>query len=274
MSLLTNSGIRKHLKDGGIVIEPFIEKQLNNTSYDLSLGSFAAFFRSDDEIEDLPNEKERINAISYLRNNPEESSPALLKQMGFWVPCSDDPVARYKIVDFSQAGFLALGSGQRVLMHSQEFAGGRRCVTTHLQATSTAGRLGITVCQCAGWGDVGYINRWTMEVTNHSPYPVVLPVGARLAQLCFHEVAMPDLGTSYEKQGSYQNTADLDQLRAEWSPANMIPKKMKVGGVMPGKDDAWWCWACLKGYENSDARECLQCERTLVSAGKVARAWS
>jgi hypothetical protein len=33
-------------------------------------------------------------------------------------------------------------------------------VTTMMKARSSLGRNFIEICKCAGWGDVGYINRW------------------------------------------------------------------------------------------------------------------
>jgi dCTP deaminase len=47
-----------------------------------------------------------------------------------------------------------------------EFLGGRHTVTTMMKARSSLGRNFIEVCKCAGWGDIGYINRWTMEITS------------------------------------------------------------------------------------------------------------
>ena len=37
-----------------------------------------------------------------------------------------------------------------------------------MQARSSLGRSYIEVCKCAGMGDVGFCNRWTMEITNNS----------------------------------------------------------------------------------------------------------
>jgi len=45
----------------------------------------------------------------------------------------------------------------------------------------------MSVCKCAGVGDVGYIARWTMEITNHSHATIELPVGLRVAQILFYE---------------------------------------------------------------------------------------
>jgi dCTP deaminase len=231
MTLLSNSQILRHMESGNIIISPFNEKHLNNVSYDLTLGGHAAFYRSPKEIEGYPTPAQVFNKKREIEGGGGDLNLQDLKDLGYWTPFSDDPAARYKLIDFTKTGYLALGSGQRILGHSQEFAGGRNVVTTSLQATSTAGRLGITVCMCAGWGDVGYFGRWTLEISNESPYPIVLPVGARIAQLCFHEVAKPTLGTSYEKKGSYQSSADIDELEKSWKPEHMLPKKMKVAQV-------------------------------------------
>lgn len=227
MTLLSNSQILRHIESGNIVIDPFNEDHLNNVSYDLTLSGHAAYYRSKKEIDGFPEPIQISNKIKELQGR-DDVSVEDLQALGYWTPFAENPALRYKLGDFTKVGYLALGSGQRILGTSQEFAGGRKCVTTSLQATSTAGRLGITVCMCAGWGDVGYINRWVFEIQNVSPYEIVLPVGARIAQLCFHEVAMPTTGTSYEHRGSYQSSSDIEELKKNWKPEDMLPKRMKV----------------------------------------------
>lgn len=216
MSLLSNTGILRHMNEtGAIVIEPFNREQLNNVSYDLTLGDTIARYRF------------------------EERGTA-------WTPskeCASDAFRLFPAghrAEVAGAGWW-LGHGERVLGHSREIAGGRVvstkagrvqskrvAVTTHLQATSTAARIGISVCQCAGWGDIGFISPWTFEIQNHSPRPLWLPVGAVLAQVVFHEVEPPLEGTSYEQIGSYQQGADPVAIRAAWTPDKMLPKRLKV----------------------------------------------
>lgn len=239
MTLLSNTVIKQYLGTA-IIIDPFREELLNNVSYDLTLGTHAAFFKNPQEIEGVPTGPAVMLALQEA-NKKEEAGEDLseddLRSLGYWMPHLDDPRDRYTIVNFSDVGYLAVGPGQRILCHSQEVAGGRVAgvklddalgmtkmvaVTTSLQATSTAARLGLSVCDDAGWGDVGFISRWTFELTNRSMYPIVLPVGARLAQLSFHEVKPPIEGTDYDDVGQYM---DADR---EWTPEDMLPKKMKV----------------------------------------------
>jgi dCTP deaminase len=86
------------------------------------------------------------------------------------------------------------------------------------------GRNFIEVCKCAGWGDVGFINRWAMEITNNSKnYIIPLVVGRRIAQIVFFETG-PILDNDYTALGKYQTSTDLKQLKKDWKPEMILPK--------------------------------------------------
>ena len=95
-----------------------------------------------------------------------------------------------------------------------------------MQARSTTGRIGISACYCAGWGDPGYINRWTMEIHNlNEREHIVLPVGYRIAQIVFSTTG--PVATEYAKaSGNYQSSAsdDLAAIKATWRPEMMLPR--------------------------------------------------
>jgi dCTP deaminase len=127
-----------------------------------------------------------------------------------------------------------LAPGETILGHTEEFIGGKNIVTTMMKARSSTGRNFITVCRCAGWGDVGYINRWTMEITNNSRfYHIPLVVGRRVAQMAFFEVEPIETKDKYgghyhsKEDSKYQSTLDLKSLRKGWKPADMLPKMWK-----------------------------------------------
>jgi dCTP deaminase len=130
------------------------------------------------------------------------------------------PLANIKPDDL----IIVLGPGETILAHTEEFVGGRNCVSTEMRARSSMGRIGITVCKCAGWGDLGFCNRWTMEMSNHlRDTPVVLVVGMRVAQIAFYQV--DPLPETYSKTGGqYQNTDDTNEMIQNWSPYMMLPK--------------------------------------------------
>ena len=86
------------------------------------------------------------------------------------------------------------------------------------------GRNFIEVCKCAGWGDVGYINRWTMEITNNSKnYIIPLVVGRRIAQIIFFETG-PILERDYTNSGKYASSTNIKELKKSWKPESMLPQ--------------------------------------------------
>src|SRR5438132_2609936 len=110
-------------------------------------------------------------------------------------------------------GKIAIRPGTTILAHTQEIIGGHNGYLAKMYSRSTVARSGLSVCKCAGVGDVGYISRWTMEITNHSHAMAILPVGLRVAQLLFYEVGE----TLRHYQGKYGSWHD-------WSPKDMLPK--------------------------------------------------
>ena len=99
-----------------------------------------------------------------------------------------------------------------------------------MQARSTWGRNGVAVCLDAGWGDPGYINRWTMEIYNMNQHEsVVLPVGERIAQMVFYHTG-PVEGEYANLTGKYQQAGSDDhQQQPVTSPPefhHVAPPKM------------------------------------------------
>ena len=102
------------------------------------------------------------------------------------------------------------------------------------------GRSNITICRDAGWGDIGFISRWTLEITNNNRCPLILPVGKRIGQIIFFYTGTPN--KPYE--GKYQpqisqsqlntmvspnfnnnnNRIDIKSIVDNWNPNLMLPK--------------------------------------------------
>ena len=82
----------------------------------------------------------------------------------------------------------------------------------------------MEVCKCAGCGDVGYFNRWTMEITNNSTHhAVILVVGKPIAQIIFFRTGEIE-GGDYHTNGNYQHSNLLYCLKKDWKPESMLPK--------------------------------------------------
>ena len=213
-SLLTKDMIFWHRERGNIFIDPFIPTNLKTTSYDVRLGT--NFFQEqpfrsaarrifnpfdpDDVRRYWGEPQETLLARDWMKEN------GLLKNIK------------------REEGVIIWGRGETILAHTEEFIGGRNCVTTEMRARSSMGRIGITVCKCAGWGDLGFCNRWTMEMTNHlKETSVVLVAGMRVAQIAFYQV--DPLKESYSTGGGqYQVTDDTEEMKCNWSPYAMLPK--------------------------------------------------
>jgi dCTP deaminase len=217
---LSDRRILEEIEAGNIVIDPFNRRNLATSSYDVTLGKY--FFR-----EQPPKYNHSLYNIwseDHVRHvwgadHPEHAVPA------------EEAFQKYKF-DWESGitkedSVIMLRPGETILAHTEEFIGGRNHITTMMKARSSMGRNFIEVCKCAGWGDVGFINRWTMEITNNSThYLIPLVVGRRIAQIVFFETG-PILANDYASSGKYQSSPDLEMIKASWNPSLMLPRLSK-----------------------------------------------
>lgn len=87
--------------------------------------------------------------------------------------------------------------------HHVPFVGGR----------SSIGRLGLSVHQTAGFGDVGFRGTWTLEISVIKP--VKIYPGMRIAQLWFFTTSS-ELAEKDRYQGRYQDQEDATAYRGHW----------------------------------------------------------
>ena len=213
-SLLSDKSILEYMSSGKVIIEPFIRSNLNTSSYDVTLGKY--YYR-----EQKPNNTDNIyNPYSEKMVKRIWGEPSEAKKASDW---SKETGIQLEGID-EEDEIIWIGPGDTILAHTNEFIGGRNTVTTMMKARSSLGRNFIEVCKCAGWGDVGYVNRWTMEITNNSRYfHIPLVVGRRVAQIVFFDTD-GILDESYEQSGKYQQTSDVNELKDTWNPSCMLPK--------------------------------------------------
>ena len=203
------------MEKGDIVIHPFTRANLSTSSYDVTLGEYFFVEQDPQHFENVYNIYDKTHTDRVWGTKPHRAKPAkeVLKKYQF---------------DFKgispEEKIILLAPGETILAHTQEFIGGKDHITTMMKARSSLGRNFIEVCKCAGWGDVGYINRWTMEITNNSAhYYIPLVVGRRIGQIVFFETG-PILETDYAHKGKYQSSTSLAKLKKEWKPEMMLPR--------------------------------------------------
>ncbi len=212
---LSDKKILDEMKNGAIIIEPFKRQNLSTSSYDVTLGESFFAEQHPAHFENLYNiyDKKHVERVWGVKPLKAKKAKDILKNYNF---------------DFNGIGpeekIILLAPGETVLAHTEEFIGGKEHITTMMKARSSLGRSFIEVCKCAGWGDVGYVNRWTMEITNNSSrYYIPLVVGRRIAQIIFFETG-PILGTNYGNKGKYQSDDSIQVLKKKWKPEMMLPR--------------------------------------------------
>jgi dCTP deaminase len=217
-SLLSDTAILRHMEAGNIVIDVFDARNLGTCSYDVTLGEWYWREHNPDGGVMTYNPWSEKDVRRVWGAKPFVAEPARI-----WM---DEHGPLENIHPDDQIIWIA--PGETILCHTNEFIGGRGgIITTMMKARSTLGRNFIEVCKCAGWGDVGYVNRWTMEFTNNSRfYQIPLVVGRRVAQIAFFEVEKIR-SAQYEKDGKYQDTDDLEEIKKKWNPTAMLPKMFK-----------------------------------------------
>lgn len=227
MGVYSNIQIEEAINNGHIVFHPYNKDQIAGSSVDVTLGDW--FYRTESPSEGgFYNPVDKDDVKHYFDGpHKAEKHEDWAKKHGRRLFANIPP----------KHPIIVLRPGERILGHTHEFIGIKAPGTSTMQARSTWGRNGVSVCLDAGWGDPGYINRWTMEIYNMNQHEsVVLPVGERVAQMVFYETGPVDM--EYKKlSGKYQSaTSDkLKDIIADWKPEQMLPKAYQDKRRQPEK---------------------------------------
>lgn len=182
--MLTGHEIRNMVAAGYIVIRPFDEDNLGPNSYDVRLDSQLVVY---DEVILDPRRKNRCHTIHI----PESG--------------------------------LVLQPGRLYLGRTIEYTESPSHIPMY-DGRSSLGRLGVASHVTAGFGDLGFRGRWTLELS--VVQPVWVYPGMRIGQLSWHN---PDGMIMDRYHGKYQGQEDVQPSRMfedrEWreeTMANMI----------------------------------------------------
>ena len=169
--ILSGKEIMKQREEGKIVIDPFDEKQVNPNSYNLRLGN--KVFGYDRTFDD---------SSIYDEAEPDFE----------W--------------NMKNEGSVYLIPGQFYLAETLEHTETHGFVPM-LEGRSSIGRQGLFIHVTAGFGDVGFCGRWTLEL-----YPVV-PVrvwyGMEIGQIFYHTI----MGDFEEYSGRYQGALGVETVK-------------------------------------------------------------
>ncbi len=159
MSILSGPEIKRQVGLGRIVITPYDERQLNQVSYDVRLGS---------EI------------VEVMENDSDTQVP-----YQFRTPCLNPKLptrVRGPSKEMPTGEMVLLRPGRLYLGHTVE-----RIRTDHYVPTidgkSSIGRLGVFIHVTAGYGEPGFDGQWTLEIV--VTLPTILYPGMRIGQMRF-----------------------------------------------------------------------------------------
>ena len=218
-NILSNKTILQELVNGNIIINPFSLNNLAVGSYDVTLCSIYYRLRKpidNTKILNIYSKSDIESKWELYKSQSVLEQAQLLKEWSFkWNGSDKDHI-------------IWIDPNETLLCMTNEMIGGIKNITTKMFARSSMGRAGIQVCSCAGLGDVGYTNRWTLEIKNLNPYyKLPLLVDSRIAQIQFLRTdPLFDIDgyRSYTDQGKYQNNNHIDK---EIDYTVMLPKLYK-----------------------------------------------
>lgn len=197
--MITGKAITKEVENGVIRIHPFKRENVSINSYDLTLGEWC--------IRYIGKETPGSNTYHPYRRLDEEHS-----------------LDMYEEPHKSISDYLKLSPHERILTHTAEFAGAYDKYVPKIATKSTLARWGLDVCASAGFGDVGYVNRWTLELYNFTNHTLWVPIGAKICQIYFEPVFDEEGHPARnipKYAGAYQTA-----LR-DWKPEDMLPLPLK-----------------------------------------------
>lgn len=231
MSILAKAAVIAARDRGDVLIEPFHDRNLKNSSYDVTLGPWYWLETQPESVGEvcvIPTERDTFGADYGVILNPYDE--ASVKRMWGEVPLRAMQLTKAMPGIPAGSYVIALHPGQNALCSTEQFIGSTgTSITTMMKARSSIGRSQVTVCRCAGAGDIGFANRWTMEITNNGNRTVVLVCGRRIAQILFLDTTqLSDKKDAYSHAGKYQRGTTkgktLVELEAQWRPEDMLPK--------------------------------------------------
>lgn len=166
---LSDTDIKKGIKDGSIVIRPFSTKKLQPVSYDVTLG----------------NEFEVTNRHATTAIDPKHKVY---------------PQTRTVKVKDNEA--FILHPGESVLGKQREFIGVDNQHLILLSGKSSLARAGLVVHNTAMLFNPCHYFYPTFELVNTNNVPIILRPGMTIAQLLFARLTSP-VARSYKETGRY-----------------------------------------------------------------------
>lgn len=209
IGVLSDREIREEIEEGNIILydpNKDCKDNIRNSSVDITLGEF--YFRNETDLEILnPWCEEHVSQYwGSVRTADTVNDDATEKMLGIK----------------KGEKYIILAPGESILGHTNEFIGGRNNVTSMMKCRSSLGRVNITICRDAGWGDVNFYNKWCLEITNNGTCKIVLQVGKRVGQVVFLYTGLAE--NPYNGKYHNHNNDGPEETFKNWTPSMLLPK--------------------------------------------------
>lgn len=230
--MLSGLEIKRQMELGNIVIDEFDEKRLNPNSYNIRLGNkLKVYSIANISVEDIETEATAPFKDEYLKiydsfknpyetleepsNEVKEKIQDIYERMSIYKnevlrKYSLDPKKDNETIDIEipEDGYI-LVPGVLYLGETMEYTETYNLIP-NIDGRSTTGRLGIEIHRTAGFGDVGFKGKWTLEIT--VTHPVIVYPGMEIGQIYYETV---DGDSSIQYNGKYQNQQGVQAAKVD-----------------------------------------------------------
>lgn len=230
--MISGLEIKRQMELGNIIIDEFDEKRLNPNSYNIRLGNKLKVYKvaniSLNEIEaeaTKPFKEEYMKVYDSLKDSNmdldtiEYEIEKKVKDITDRVTEEKEKILRkYSLdpkkdnetidIDIPEEGFI-LVPGMLYLGETMEYTETYNLIP-NIDGRSTTGRLGIEIHKTAGFGDVGFKGKWTLEIT--VTHPVIIYPGMEIGQI-YYETIEGDSSILYN--GKYQNQQGVQAAKVD-----------------------------------------------------------
>jgi len=214
-AVLSNQDIWHEIRKGNISIYPFRTRNLDHSSYCVTMGENYFCAAADGEYLNPWNKKR-------VYNHWEGPYKAVTINQEMFEKCGI-PIGKKAII---------VPGGASILAHTQEFIGGLNFIASEVKGQRTLNYAGLTICGDCEWRDIGDISRCVLFIHNTSKSPAVIPVGAPIGHVIFHYTGLP----KFYLKGETQSAENLHALTRAWTPDDMLPK-IPIHKFSIGKSD-------------------------------------
>ena len=196
--IFTDRTILDSMDKGLIKIEPFVRENLGTNSIDLTLNeNLLVYKKSEEWFYDvkydghIKKERDRFGTrTSFLKDNNYALDPKEKQE-----------VREYKI---KETGFI-LVPGMLYIASTNEYTETWNAVPK-IEGKSSLGRLGLFIHVTAGYGDVGFQGKWTLELV--ATVPIKVYPNMKICQISYHGISEPPLVKYNEKPDQKYNGQD------------------------------------------------------------------